>query len=131
MKYYKCTQCVAQNARFYIEKCKNFPQTPPNNEEGDTPFSNSSPQCREGSNFLSFIPPYQRILDPSLIRVNVAGFRRRMLHYYLALSSIVRAVTKQTSGRRWCCSYLDHVVRKCFGTIWYYDGAGWTEYPRW
>ena len=33
------------------------PQTPPNNEEGDTHSSNSSPQCREGSNFLSVIPP--------------------------------------------------------------------------
>ena len=43
----------------------NFPQTPPNNEEGDTPSSNSSPQCRENSNLLSFIPR-QRILDPSL-----------------------------------------------------------------
>ena len=43
------------------------PQTPPNNEEGDTPSSNSSPQCREGSNFLSFIPPHQTILDPSLL----------------------------------------------------------------
>ena len=46
------------------------PQTPPNNEEGDTPSSNSSTQCREDSNFLSFIPPHQRILDPSLPTVS-------------------------------------------------------------
>ena len=30
------TICVAQNARFWSEKCKKF-QTPPKNEEGDTP----------------------------------------------------------------------------------------------
>ena len=26
---------------------------------------------------------------------------------------------EQASGRRWDCSGLDHVVRRCFGTKWY------------
>ena len=74
MKYYKITQYVWLKMRdFEVKNAKIFwgglspPQTPPNNEEGDTPSSNSYPQCREGSNFLSFIPPHQRILDPSLV----------------------------------------------------------------
>ena len=64
MKYYKITQYVWLKMRdFEVKNAKIFwgglspPQTPPNNEEGDTPSSNSSPQCRKGSNFLSFIPP--------------------------------------------------------------------------
>ena len=64
MKYYKFTQYVWLKMQdFEVKNAKIFwgglspPQTPPNNEEGDTPSSNSSPQCREGSNFLSFIPP--------------------------------------------------------------------------
>ena len=64
MKYYKFTQYVWLKMQdFEVKNAKIFwgghspPQTPPTNEEGDTPSSNSSPQCREGSNFLSFIPP--------------------------------------------------------------------------
>ena len=67
MKYYKITQYVWLKMRdFEVKNAKIFwgglspPQTPPNNEEGDTPSSNSSPQCWEGSNFLSFIPPPTR-----------------------------------------------------------------------
>ena len=64
MKYYKFTQYVWLKMQdFEVKNAKNFwggpspPQTPPNNEEGDTPSSNSSPQCRGASNFLSLIPP--------------------------------------------------------------------------
>ena len=64
MKYYKFTQYVWLKMRDFEVKNANIfwgglspPQTPPKNVEGDTPSSNSSPQCREGSNFLSFIPP--------------------------------------------------------------------------
>ena len=59
MKYYKFTQYVWLKMRdFEVKNAKIFwgglspPQTPPNNEEGDTPSSNSSPQCREASNFF-------------------------------------------------------------------------------
>ena len=38
---------------------------------------------------------------------------------------------EQASGRRWDCSGLDHVVRRCFGTKWYGEVPGGTEYPRW
>ena len=31
---------------------------------------------------------------------------------------------EQASGRRWDCSGLDHVVRRCFGTKWYSDVPG-------
>ena len=31
---------------------------------------------------------------------------------------------EQASGRRWDCSGLDHVVRRCFGTNWYSDVPG-------
>ena len=31
---------------------------------------------------------------------------------------------EQASGRRWDCSGLDHVVRRCFGTKWYNDVPG-------
>ena len=31
---------------------------------------------------------------------------------------------EQASGRRWDCSGLDHVVRRCFGTKWYGEVPG-------
>ena len=31
---------------------------------------------------------------------------------------------EQESGRRWDCSGLDHVVRRCFGTKWYGEVPG-------
>ena len=62
---------------------------------------------------------------------SVAGFRRRTLCLSLALSSVAGAIGEQASGRRWDCSGLGHVARRCFGTVhtvqW---SAGGTEYPR-
>ena len=37
----------------------------------------------------------------------------------LALSSLSVPSGEQASGRRWDCSGLGHVARRCFGTKWY------------
>ena len=53
---------------------------------------------------------------------NVAGFGRRTLRSSLALLSV--PLGEQASGRRWDCSDLSHVARRCFGTKWCGDVPG-------
>ena len=73
----------------------------------------------------------KRISVKSLYRMSLM-FRRRTLRL---ISGVIRLLSvpsgEQASGRRWDCSGLDHVVRRCFGTKWYGRSAGGTEYPRW
>ena len=57
-----------------------LPRPHSDNEEGDTPSSNSSPQCREGSNFLSFIRPYQQILDPVPVHDHTQTYSNEHIH---------------------------------------------------
>ena len=40
----------------------------------------------------------------------------------LALLSVVGAIGR--AGRKWDCSGLSHVARRCFGTKWYDDVPG-------
>ena len=44
--------------------------------------------------------------------------------FVLALLSVVGPLREQASGRRWDCSGLGHVARRCFSTKWYSDVPG-------
>ena len=54
----------------------------------------------------------------NLLRLSlVSGGGRSVRLWSCRLSSV--PLVEQASGRRWDCSGLDHVVRRCLGTKWY------------
>ena len=50
------------------------------------------------------------------------GGGRFVRHWRCCLLSV--PLGEQASGRRWDCSGLGHVARRCFGTKWYGDVPG-------
>ena len=59
----------------------------------------------------------------NLLRMSLgSGGGRSVRLWRCCLLSVL--LGEQASGRRWDCSGLGHVARRCFGTKWYYDMPG-------